>query len=122
MTEQIPTSSPTQPEEQKISPQARRSDAPTRQRTQRHLHSSGRFSEAALRWPERRAIALPTSVEDWEPTHAGLSRDGLRSLLAALDAPPGHGWAVPAIRRRPAIPRGHGPPGLRLKLGTELGG
>jgi len=110
MTEQIPTTSPTRPEDQKLKAQARSSDAPTRQRAQRHRRSRGRFGEEALHWRERPALALPTSVEDPETTHLESSRDGLRSLLAALDAAPGRGWSVPAIRRRPVIPRGPGPP------------
>lgn len=64
MTEQIPTTSPTHGNEQQPNPQARRSVAPTRQRTQRDRHFSGRLGEAALRWPEHGAIALPTSVEN----------------------------------------------------------
>ena len=110
MTEHIPTTNPTQGKEQQPNPLARRSVAPTRQRAQRDPRFSGRFSEAALRRPEQCAIAPPTSVKDPEPTRAGPSRDGLRALLAALDAPPGRGWSVPAIRRRTVIPGGPGPP------------
>jgi len=119
MTEQIPTTSPTQPEEQKLKPQAHRSAAP---RPQRPLRFTGRFGEAALRWPDQRAIALSTSVENPEQTHAGSSRDGLRALLAALDESRGHRWSVPAIRRRPVGPRGPGPPEQRLKMGTAMAG
>jgi hypothetical protein len=107
MTEQIPTTSPTQPEEQKLKPQAHRFAAP---RPQRPPRFTGRFGEAALRWPDQRAGAPSTSVEDPEQTHAGSSQDGLRALLAALDAPRGPRWAVPAIRRRPVVLRGPGPP------------
>jgi hypothetical protein len=110
MTEKIPTASPTRGNEQQPNPQARRSVAPTRQRTQRDPRFRSRLGEAALRWPEHGAIALPTSVVNPGQSHPGSPSDLRRSLLADLNARPGHGWLVPAIRRRPVIPRGPGPP------------
>jgi hypothetical protein len=110
MTEQIPTASPTHGNEQQPNPQACRSVAPTRQRSQCDPRFSGRFGEAALRWPEHGATAVPTSVENPGQDHAGSSRDVLRSLLADLNARPGDRCLVPVIRRRPPIPRGPGPP------------
>ncbi|HUY25652.1 MAG TPA: hypothetical protein VMV09_10185 [Candidatus Saccharimonadales bacterium] len=111
MTEQIPTTSPNRGKEQQPNPQTRRSVAPTRQPTQRDLRFNDRFGEAALRWPEHSGIALPTSVENPEQSHVASSRGVLRSPLADLNAPPEHRWLVPAIRRRPVIPRGPRPPG-----------
>ena len=93
MTEQIPTASPTRGDEQQPNPQARRSVAPIRQRTQLDPRFSGRFGEAALRWPEHSAVALPTSVENPEQSHARSSRDVRRSLAPTSTRPPGiAGW------------------------------
>lgn len=119
MTEQIPSASPTHGNEQQPKPQARRSVARTRRRSQRDQRFSGRFGEAALRWPEPGAIAVPTSMENPGQGHARSSRDVQRSLAADLNAPPGDRWLVPAIRRGPVIPRGPGPPRRRVRTGPD---
>lgn len=116
MTEQIPTTSPTRPEDRETLAQTRRSDPTTPQGTQRRLRTIGRFGEEALRWPERSANSSRTSVEDSEPTRVGSSRDALRSLREALSEPPGQGWSVPAIRRWRATLGGPDP-----RPGTEDG-
>jgi hypothetical protein len=109
MTEQIPTTSSAHREERKLNPQASKVVPTALDQTQRHLRTGGRFGERDLRWPERSANAFATPVADPELTRLGSSRDRLRWLLT-VDAPSRHGWSVPAIRRRPVISRGPGPP------------
>lgn len=110
MTEQIPSTSPTPPQDRETIPQTRRPDPTTHPGTDRILRSGRRFSEEALRWPDRSATSLRTSVEESEPTRLGSPRDDPRSLLEALAEPPRRGWSVPANRRRWAIPMGPAPP------------
>lgn len=109
MTEQIPSTSPTPPQDRGTIPQTRRSDPTTHPGTDRPLRSGRRFGEEALRWPDRSADSLRTSVEDSEPTRPGSPPDDLRSFLEALAEPPGRGWSVPAIRQWRPIPRGPDP-------------
>jgi hypothetical protein len=57
-----------------------------------------RFGEECLRWPERPVRVFPSLAAGWRPA-AG---DGSLS---------GGGSYMPAVGRRSAIPREHGPPG-----------
>jgi hypothetical protein len=107
MTEQVPTPNSTPPEEHTFELEARNLGPTT---AQGEARISRRFGEECLRWPERSVNRFPRRAADSRSPALGSSRRALTWPLADVDPPDRNRWSLAAIRRRPAIPRGHGPP------------